>query len=593
MSRLRRTPRWELLIYGPALAFYAVFVARTSFVYEGRRMFWLFDDAMISMRYARNLAEGHGLVWNGGEKVEGYSNFLWTLLMSGVHALGFSDTGAPLAMMVIGALILLATTFVVGRICRAVAPGRELARGVAMALTAGFYPLIYWTLGGLEVGLAALLIATGVLPALRLEAAWSARTVGALALVLAAAALTRDDLLLPVAIIVLYAAWRVPAPARRRTIAVLVAVVGLAVAGHLAFRLAYYGDALPNTYYLKLDRIGVLTRVKRGATVVAYTWLQELYAPLLLAGALLFVRRVRVSPAIALLLVLFLAQCAYCVYVGGDAFEAARFSNRYIATAVPLLLVVAGLGVEQVVTAGRAQRRLPLALGAAILVVALLQLKDWLPTHLFQAPESDGLNVLRPLAAVCCAGVLMGASLMRERRAWLVPVSAVAVALALLFSMNARSLRIWLEPEAPDVAIGRTLVRQGVDIGALTPPGTTVAMSAAGNVAYFDHRPAIDLLGKMDPVIAKGPPKPGDFRPGHDKWNYPHSIGQLRPDLLAQIWEPTPADLCALRRWGYREVAPQVYVHGNALGADEAEFARREKAVAVVKPLPTPAACAR
>ena len=40
---------------------------------------------MISMRYGRNLAEGYGLVWNPGERVEGYTNFLWTVIMAGVH----------------------------------------------------------------------------------------------------------------------------------------------------------------------------------------------------------------------------------------------------------------------------------------------------------------------------------------------------------------------------------------------------------------------------------------------------------------------------------------------------------------------------
>ena len=38
------------------------------------------DDTFISMRYARNLALGHGLVFNYGDKLEGYTNFLWVLL---------------------------------------------------------------------------------------------------------------------------------------------------------------------------------------------------------------------------------------------------------------------------------------------------------------------------------------------------------------------------------------------------------------------------------------------------------------------------------------------------------------------------------
>jgi hypothetical protein len=40
------------------------------------------DDAYISYRYAHNLFRGNGLVFNPGERVEGYSNFSYTLLMS-------------------------------------------------------------------------------------------------------------------------------------------------------------------------------------------------------------------------------------------------------------------------------------------------------------------------------------------------------------------------------------------------------------------------------------------------------------------------------------------------------------------------------
>ena len=46
------------------------------------------DDAYISFRYARNAALGHGLVYNPGEPVEGYTNFLWTALFIPVELLG-------------------------------------------------------------------------------------------------------------------------------------------------------------------------------------------------------------------------------------------------------------------------------------------------------------------------------------------------------------------------------------------------------------------------------------------------------------------------------------------------------------------------
>jgi hypothetical protein len=40
---------------------------------------WMCDDAFITFRYADNLVRGHGLVFNAGERVEGYTNFSWTL----------------------------------------------------------------------------------------------------------------------------------------------------------------------------------------------------------------------------------------------------------------------------------------------------------------------------------------------------------------------------------------------------------------------------------------------------------------------------------------------------------------------------------
>ena len=46
------------------------------------------DDAFISFRYAKNLADGVGLVWNVGERVEGYTNFLWTVLMAPSFKIG-------------------------------------------------------------------------------------------------------------------------------------------------------------------------------------------------------------------------------------------------------------------------------------------------------------------------------------------------------------------------------------------------------------------------------------------------------------------------------------------------------------------------
>ena len=73
------------------------------------------------------------------------------------------------------------------------------------------------------------------------------------------------------------------------------------------------------------------------------------------------------------------------------------------------------------------------------------------------------------------------------------------------------------------------------------------------------------MLGKSDRIIARGKPKPGaGFDPGHDKWDYAYSIGRLRPDIVAQLWHSTADDASAIEGFGYRRLAPWVFVRTDA-----------------------------
>src|ERR1700688_2110614 len=86
-ARRRQRAAW-LALLGTLSAWGGWLIFRTSFVLDGRRVFCLFDDAMISMTYARNLVEGWGLDWaRQGAPVEGFSHPLWTALMVPVNLL--------------------------------------------------------------------------------------------------------------------------------------------------------------------------------------------------------------------------------------------------------------------------------------------------------------------------------------------------------------------------------------------------------------------------------------------------------------------------------------------------------------------------
>ena len=94
--------------------------------------------------------------------------------------------------------------------------------------------------------------------------------------------------------------------------------------------------------------------------------------------------------------------------------------------------------------------------------------------------------------------------------------------------------------------------------------------------------------------MAHGKPttiEPVRFRPGHNKWDYGHSLGVLRPQVVTSLWLPTTPDLCAIERWGYRQVAPGFYVLRGAKGVDEPALGAAVERLDGGLPRPPPPIC--
>ena len=207
------------------------------------RLAWLCDDAFISFRYADNLVHGLGLVYNAGERVEGYSNFLWTVFT----ALGMRLGVRPEAWTVAWGVLFYAGT--IALLCfRRRAPG-SLPRGAIglplAGLVAAFHPdwNIYAT-SGLETSAFTFLVTLAYVCAV--DASIGAWAAGAAAGLLA---LSRPDGVVFLPVLAVGAAL-----ARPRRIAALLAFVAAFVvlwAPYVACKVAYYGDYFPNTYYAK------------------------------------------------------------------------------------------------------------------------------------------------------------------------------------------------------------------------------------------------------------------------------------------------------------------------------------------------------
>ena len=126
---------------------------------------------------------------------------------------------------------------------------------------------------------------------------------------------------------------------------------------------------------------------------------------------------------------------------------------------------------------------------------------------------------------------------------------ATAVLVAAMGTADWGTLVGWARSNPPMLQSDVHWTRIGLLLARLTPPEATIAVTAAGSIPYYARRETVDILGKNDAHVAHSKPK-GPFVPGHNKWDYEYSIGKLRPDVIVQLWEDSPAPV-QLARWGY------------------------------------------
>ena len=219
------------------------------------------DDAFISFRYASHLAQGLGLVWNPEERIEGYTNFLWTVVMALPHRFGWDPVPFSQAL---GLGLFAGTLAITWRLVHRVL-GAEGPALLTVVLLGTNYTFSAYATGGLETQLQALLVTAAFLLALMIRETESPSPtrLGALSLVCSAALLTRLDSAIPVAFALAPVLRHVARLATRHRVCALSLLFGplvLVTGSWLVWKLTYYGDLLPNTFYLKAPAVGVLRR---------------------------------------------------------------------------------------------------------------------------------------------------------------------------------------------------------------------------------------------------------------------------------------------------------------------------------------------
>lgn len=337
------------------------------------RNLWL-DDAFISFRYAKNLYEGQGLVYNAGERVEGYTNFLWTIiayvgLQLGVEAITFAQIVSVVSqMLTIWLVYLLGQGPEQSRYSALIAP-------VFLAFHASFlaYPMT-----GMETSFFTMLVVLAVL--LLIRNAHTSRT-GAVALsaVLLGIAFTRFDGLIMVGILLGYKVLF------EREFKKLLPIVGIFVVGVVIYnlwRISYYPALLPNTFYAKVGFS--LVQVAKGGLYLVRFVVDN--GPHFFLLAVLPFALGQVGKREKFFAWVVAAHLSYILLVGGDWMPFYRF----IMPVLPLLFLLMQNGLWQLYELARPEKWGHRLAGAAVMM--LLFAWNFLPLYENKRFLTDGVS---------------------------------------------------------------------------------------------------------------------------------------------------------------------------------------------------------
>jgi len=468
-----------------------MFIYKSSFItIDGQRSYSLFDDAMISMRYAWNFAHGHGLVWNPGEYVQGYTNLLMVLIMS-LATLVLSKTNAVLAIQLLGLLFLFLIAYLNVKIATMVfLKGDERHDRLFIVSTwlcsLFYYPLLYWSLMGMETGLLCVLLLGGVYYVFQFSRSRKVKHLLFFSIIGGFAFLTRNDSLIYFSILWAYiylgSIWKQRDNDANRWFYALAGLYIAFIVGQSFFQYFYYGEVLPNTYVLKMTGMPILHRLQNGLGFVLPFLKESAFVILLSLLALLFQYR---SEKV-LLFILFSVSVLYQIFVGGDPWNYWRMT----APTMPLLLL---LSIDSIFLltrylAWRGKRYQSLALKAIELVFIML-----------------------------C-----------------------------LVSVNYRFKdEILFQSKPYQTTRNEKNVNTAIALNDILYNEATVGVFWAGAIPYYVDNVTIDFLGKSDRYIANLLPDMSgsvaffsgmNSMPGHNKYDLNYSIVVLKPTYVQRFF---------------------------------------------------------
>ncbi len=232
-------------------------------LYQAISLAWVCDDAFISFRYAKNLVDGHGLVFNIGERVEGYTNFLWTVIVAfgmsvGIEPIIFSQFFS-IAFYLLSAMALF---FLSIKLTKEYLSTESFFIPIAAFAFLLHHDIHIYATSGLETSMVTALITIGFTLLVLFDTKLSFFVTG---IILILAVLTRPDSIIIYVMAFLY--LLLVGKGKLRNIFYYSLPFLIIYLPYWIIRYVYYGYPFPNTYYAKSANLSYYTQG------LAYLWL--------------------------------------------------------------------------------------------------------------------------------------------------------------------------------------------------------------------------------------------------------------------------------------------------------------------------------
>jgi len=314
------------------------------------------DDAFISFRYVQNFVDGHGLVFNIGERVEGYTNLLWVLILSALVRMNFDIGNTAQTLSLAFGVLVLVMTYLLSGLIRIKGDIEtkyaKKSKTESVDSSTGFFDLIpsallvftgsfvFWAISGMETTMFISFCLLGIYYYIKDKDLPTPNYKFPIFILLAT--LTRPEGMYFFGLILIHRFGLLFMEKRgeglkeffskKNLISYLVYVIP--VIFYFVIRYSYYGYLFPNTYYAK-------TGLSSQYITAGIEYFMKFFSSYLLYGVILVApvylfRKKENFFEISLFYLLIVSFILYVISVGGDVLK----QNRFFLPILPMLYIL-------------------------------------------------------------------------------------------------------------------------------------------------------------------------------------------------------------------------------------------------------------